>query len=73
MSEVIDVCPECNDSALRVRPGGIRSQSKHRYLCERCGAEFDTPRRRERYVPNTQHGLAKRLADADPDAVGGEH
>ena len=76
----VDACPECDSTQIERRVGdprapGGRGEAPPRlpkWGCGVCGAAFDTPvTRPSRRTPGggLNHGLAKRLADADPDEV----
>jgi len=68
----IEVCPSCGSS--KVRCVSSRSMQRDEPLpsnhCAHCGERFDEPATRRDSVPNGLKGLAKRLAESEPDAVG---
>lgn len=64
--DMIDVCPECDGSSLRLR---VTGECEHRYLCKDCGGTFDDPNQR----PPKSNGvsadaLLERIVD-DPDEL----
>lgn len=73
MAEQIDVCPNCSSPRYHVNRdsdhrGGAEAAGKYR--CKECSTPFEDPDSRERRsTGETRNGLAKRLADADPDDV----
>jgi len=65
-NDMIDVCPECDGSSLRLR---VTDECEHRYLCKDCMASFDEPDER----PSKGGGigsdaLLERIVD-DPDEL----
>lgn len=73
MTEEIPVCPECGHSGIHAnRVSGYRDYGDvKKYGCHGCYAKFDEPDHRERERECPLSGLARKLADADPDDVGG--
>ncbi|MFC6825623.1 hypothetical protein [Halopelagius fulvigenes] len=70
----VRACPECNETQVRRRPGGISSDppsEAEAYYCDRCQATFREPKIRPIQEGPVRYGLARKLADADPDDVGG--
>jgi hypothetical protein len=68
----IAVCPECDTGGIGLAsPGGMQfdEPAGKRYWCPKCGAKFDEFVSRERKSDTALYGLARRLADADPDEV----
>lgn len=70
--ETIRVCPECNSAQLRARAGGIREEEgTGGWWCADCHERLergDAVVRERRRAPSTR-GLARKLEQADPDAV----
>lgn len=71
MSETT-VCPECGDADIYVagRRSGRADSADHRWGCSDCGATFDEAATRERKGRDPRSGLAKTLAEADPEVIG---
>jgi len=68
----IAVCPECDTGGIGVAsPGGMQydEPAGKRYYCPKCGAKFEEFKTRDRRGDTSLYGLARRLADADPDEV----
>jgi transposase-like protein len=70
--DTVRVCPECDTPDIRVRPGGYNSSTHRvgaaRWRCKDCGATFDEPAERpSNHAHAGLSGLARDLADADPD------
>jgi predicted RNA-binding Zn-ribbon protein involved in translation (DUF1610 family) len=67
-------CPECGDVHIHRRTPKLwgTPDDAADYHCAACGADVDEVDRRPRYHNPGLNGLAKRLAEADPDDVGGE-
>ena len=70
-------CPECDTASVHhnnlVDSGRDyeREVSGDEWRCHECGATFNDGVEREAKQPgDTPRGLARRLADADPDEVG---
>lgn len=75
MTDEIEVCPECDSSSLyNNNPDAYRGSGEaKRYGCYDCKATFDVPPKRDRKPGGgRRHGLASRLAGADPDDVTAE-
>lgn len=74
----VQACPECDSTEIRPRRPGKPASQPHidtRWHCNACDTRFETPTERpSRGVFGTipHSGLARKLWDADPDAVGGE-
>ena len=69
MSELVPTCPDCGTSSL--------GNSGQRYWCTRCCEAFDKEQANHRERKNDRgamptRGLAKQLAEADPDEVSAE-
>jgi transposase-like protein len=62
---MVQACPECDGSDL-----GERVTKEPRYRCHDCGARFAEPVKRT--SKQGRAGLATRLIELDPDAVGRE-
>jgi len=71
MSDEVDACPNCNRASIAANSnnpfGGPNAGTK--YTCQKCYHKFDTPVTRERQHESGLAGVARRLADADPDEV----
>jgi hypothetical protein len=68
----IAVCPECDTGGIGLgSPGGMQfdEPAGKRYFCSTCGSTFDEFDTREPRSSGSLYGLAKDLADADPDEV----
>ncbi|WP_042662540.1 hypothetical protein [Haloferax sp. ATB1] len=72
--EMLQACPECNESNVRTRSPGTRGAigNDEAHYCGECGASFDDPVERPRDpkggIPG--HTLAARLEAADPEDLG---
>jgi tRNA(Ile2) C34 agmatinyltransferase TiaS len=69
MSDLVATCPDCGTSSL--------GSSGQRYWCTECCEAFDKERATQRERKNDRgamptRGLAKQLAEADPDEVSAE-
>jgi len=75
IDETVTACPECGSARIRRRnpehPSSPETQTND-WACLDCPAHFDEPDERPMQTPGGRHGLAKRLVEADPDAVGGD-
>jgi len=70
MSDTVAVCPVCDDSSIVHTSQSSMASDAERYRCTACGESFADPEERERRSnTNSVKGLAKRLADTDPDDV----
>ena len=71
MSETVEVCPECDTTAIYSRSGGHRGRTPRdapAYGCHNCGALFDEPVERARKTNAGGHrGVGKLLESADPE------
>jgi len=68
----VAVCPECDTGGIGLAsPGSMQHDEPDgkRYWCPKCGAKFDEFIVRERRGSTALYGLARDLADADPDEV----
>jgi len=69
----VAACPQCDSSSVEVRRStGMRTSgdSTERYKCTNCGDAFDEYTVRVRKNVGSPNGLAKKLADADPEDLG---
>lgn len=70
-NDTVDVCPGCGDSSIvhtaQSNHGGTHGHQLYR--CTACGYSFEEPDERERQNSTEpgNKGMAKTLADADPD------
>ena len=65
-SQTVRACPECDSTGVTAT---VRDTTDSDYYCRHCSARFDSPVERERYAESGLNGLARKLDDADPDAV----
>lgn len=73
--ETVTACPACDSARIRRRNPdhpSSRSGQTNDWACLDCPAHFDEPDERPKHKPGGRHGLAGRLVDADPGAVGGD-
>ncbi len=65
------VCPECGNTRIRRRCGGIATETDHDWHCRNCAADFDAPVRRAVQSNGgiSNDTLAAKLVAADPDEV----
>jgi len=73
--ETVTVCPECDSASIRRRTPShpsSRATQTHLWACLDCTAGFDEPAERVKKNRGGRPGLAGRLVDADPDAIGGD-
>jgi len=72
-ADEVAVCPACDSSSVVVNSTSGLSSSKddlHRYRCPDCNQLFDEfDRRRRASHGGPKRGMAKDLAEADPDEV----
>jgi transposase-like protein len=69
--DTLDACPACDSARIRINATKREKARAPTYRCKDCNATFDDPTTRERQGGARLSGLAKALAEADPDAVGG--
>lgn len=72
--ETVQACPECDTTHIQNVVGAkyAATTADHAWKCLEpgCRATFDEPTLREpEHSNHSRYGLAKRLLDADPDAV----
>jgi len=74
MTDTLLACPECDRAGVRPFGRSYNARVNHRYQCRRCGWTGDEPVEREpRSTTRPPSGtVARRLAELDPDAIGGE-
>lgn len=71
MSDTITVCPECNNSKIRVCSSARYGTDTPKYHCWGCGAHFDDPATREpRSTAPPGSDTVEMLLAADPEEVG---
>lgn len=63
----VAACPEC-DSARSLRK---RHSKTPTWVCDECGARFETPKRRSAKKSNPPTGTERELLEADPDEIPG--
>lgn len=66
-AETVQACPECDSTNITPT---VRDTTDHDYYCQACGAQFDSPTKRERYAVSGLAGLARKLDKAEPGDVG---
>lgn len=71
--ETVKACPECDAAMPRPRQPGNpmgKTEPEDEWYCDDCGAYFDEPVvRAARASTGPYTGLAKRLAEADPETI----
>jgi transposase-like protein len=68
-------CPACESSEITRRVGGFaqpRPDDGRRFRCKACDERFDDAIRRAPRQPSRLSGLARELADAEPDDLRGD-
>jgi len=72
MSEVTEICPDCESTRLenRVAIGHVETDSKAQYRCNDCGNRFDQPDERpaeNHGIPGAGSELGSTLAEMNPE------